>query len=91
MALNRGGQEKRLNATFRGWLHMLVRRGRAIAHKELILTAGMYLVGCLYNPCSSQGQAPVAIIGHYGNHPTKKERNGKNVHQRWLLVWQIVD
>ncbi|MBF0536724.1 MAG: hypothetical protein HQL03_00565 [Nitrospirae bacterium] len=33
----------------------------------------------------------VAIICHYGNHPTKKERNGKNVHQRWLPVWQIVD
>ena len=30
---------------------MLVRRGRAIAHKETVLTAGMYLVGCTYNFC----------------------------------------
>ena len=42
---------ERLNATFRGALAMLVRRGRAIAHKEAVLTAGMYLVGCAYNFC----------------------------------------
>src|SRR3972149_134885 len=28
-----------------------VRRGRAIPHKEAVLTAGMYLVGCAYNFC----------------------------------------
>jgi len=28
---------------------LLVRRGRAIAHKETMLTAGMCLVGCAYN------------------------------------------
>jgi hypothetical protein len=42
---------ERLNATFRGALVMLVRRGRAIAHKQVVLTAGMYLVGCAYNFC----------------------------------------
>ncbi len=42
---------ERLNATFRGRLHILVRRGRAIAHKDRIVTAGMYLVGCVYNFC----------------------------------------
>lgn len=42
---------ERLNATFRGALAVLVRRGRAIAHKEAVLTAGMYLVGCTYNFC----------------------------------------
>jgi transposase-like protein len=42
---------ERLNATFRGALAVLVRRGRAIAHKEAVLTAGMYLVGCAYNFC----------------------------------------
>src|SRR3972149_2471461 len=42
---------ERLNATFRGALVPLVRRGRAIAHKEAVLTAGMYLVGCAYNFC----------------------------------------
>jgi hypothetical protein len=28
-----------------------VRRGRALAHTEEVLTAGMYLVGCAYNFC----------------------------------------
>jgi hypothetical protein len=42
---------ERLNATFRGALAPLVRRGRAIAHPEAILTAGMWLVGCAYNFC----------------------------------------
>lgn len=42
---------ERLNATFRASLAALVRRGRALAHKEAMLTAGMYLVGCTYNFC----------------------------------------
>jgi transposase-like protein len=42
---------ERLNATFRSALAPLVRRGRAIAHIETTLTAGMYLVGCAYNFC----------------------------------------
>jgi hypothetical protein len=39
---------ERLNATFRSALAPLVRRGRAIAHKETVLTAGMYSLGCAY-------------------------------------------
>jgi len=42
---------ERLNATFRASLAPLVRRGRAIAHTETVLTAGMWLVGCTYNFC----------------------------------------
>lgn len=42
---------ERLNATFRAALVPLVRRGRAIAHKETLLWAGMHLVGCAYNLC----------------------------------------
>jgi transposase-like protein len=42
---------ERLNATFRGALSPLVRRGRAIARDAGALTAGMYLVGCAYNFC----------------------------------------
>ena len=42
---------ERLNATFRASLAPLVRRGRAIAHTEGVLTAGMWLVGCAYNFC----------------------------------------
>ena len=40
---------ERLNATFRAALAPLVRRGRALARTEAVLTAGMYLVGCAYN------------------------------------------
>ena len=42
---------ERLNATFRSALAPLARRGRALAHKEAVLTAGMYLLGCAYNLC----------------------------------------
>lgn len=42
---------ERLNATFRSHLAPLVRRGRAIAHTEALLTAGMWLVGSAYNFC----------------------------------------
>lgn len=42
---------ERLNATFRAHLATLVRRGRALAHQEAPLTAGMALVGCAYNFC----------------------------------------
>jgi transposase-like protein len=42
---------ERLNATSRGALNPLVRRGRAIARGVGTLTAGMYLVGCAYNFC----------------------------------------
>jgi hypothetical protein len=42
---------ERLNATSRSALTPLVQRGRALAHKEAVLTAGMYLVGCAYNFC----------------------------------------
>ena len=42
---------ERLNATFRSALACLVRRGRAIAHTESLLNAGMWLVGSCYNFC----------------------------------------
>jgi transposase-like protein len=42
---------ERLNATFRASLAPLVRRGRAIPHKEVVLSAGIWLVGCAYNFC----------------------------------------
>jgi hypothetical protein len=42
---------ERLNATFRAHLAPLVRRGRAIARTQTVLTAGMYLVGCAYHRC----------------------------------------
>jgi transposase-like protein len=42
---------ERLNATFRGAMTPLVRRGRALARTEEALTSGMFLVGCAYNFC----------------------------------------
>lgn len=42
---------ERINATFRSALTPLVRRGRAIAHQEATLWAGMWLVGTAYNFC----------------------------------------
>lgn len=42
---------ERLNATFRSRLAPLVRRGRALARTEALLTAGMWLVGGAYNFC----------------------------------------
>ena len=50
---------ERLNATFRGALAPLVRRGRAIAHKVETLTADMYLVGGAYNFCWPHGSLRV--------------------------------
>src|ERR671937_408499 len=42
---------ERLNATFRASLAPLVRRGRALAHTEAVLSAGMWLGGCAYKFC----------------------------------------
>lgn len=58
---------ERLNATFRGRLHALVRRGRALARQQETLQAGMYLVGTVYNFCtphrSLEGQTPAQAAG----------------------------
>jgi len=40
---------ERLNATFRAALAPLARRTRALAHREAVLSAGMFLVGTAYN------------------------------------------
>lgn len=42
---------ERLNGTFRERLAVLVRRGRAIAHKPRVVESAMYLVGSAYNFC----------------------------------------
>jgi transposase-like protein len=43
---------ERLNATFRSCMALLTRRGRSIAHQIALVSAGMYLVGGLYNFCT---------------------------------------
>ena len=44
---------ERLNATFRERLAALTRRGRALARHTLTLRHGMYLIGTVYNFCTS--------------------------------------
>jgi transposase-like protein len=51
---------ERLNATFRSRWTPLVRRGRALAHREGGVQAGMYLVGCAYNWCWEHDSLRVA-------------------------------
>jgi transposase-like protein len=54
---------ERINATFRSALAPLVRRGRAIAHQEATLTAGMWLVGGAYNFCWEHESLRMASAG----------------------------
>lgn len=63
---------ERLNATFPSALAVLVRRGRAIAHTEAVVTAGMYLVGCAYNLCWYHESLRVAA--GKGEHPKWREQ-----------------
>jgi transposase-like protein len=57
-ALSQAGQKmntsyiERLNATFRQRLSGLVRRGRCLLRREVVLEHGMYLIGCVYNFCT---------------------------------------
>ena len=43
---------ERLNATFRSRLFALVRRTRALARRQALLHAGVYLIGSVYNFCT---------------------------------------
>jgi uncharacterized membrane protein (Fun14 family) len=73
---------ERLNTTFVSALTPLARRGRAIAHTEAVLTAGMYSLGCAYNFCGYQDSLRLAAPQ---NAPRKwQERTPK------LRKWQIL-
>lgn len=79
---------ERLNATFRASLTPLVRRGRAIARTETMLTAGMWLVGCAYNFCWDHGslrQAAPAGTGLKWQERTPAMAAGL-ADQRWTLA-----
>lgn len=79
---------ERVNATFRAALASLVRRGRAIAHNQESLTAGIYLVGCAYNFCwehrSLRLLAPPEA-GHKWDERTPAMAAGLTDH-RWTLM-----
>jgi transposase-like protein len=51
---------ERLNATFRERLASLTRRGRALARHTLTLRHGMYLIGTVYNFCTSHASLRLA-------------------------------
>ena len=60
---------ERLNATFRQRLSALARRTRALARQpQTSLTAGMYVVGCLYNLCAFHDSLRLKLsVGRYGH------------------------
>lgn len=53
---------ERLNAMFRAAFAPLVRRSRAAARTPAVLTAGMYLVGCVYNFCRAHESLAVELM-----------------------------
>jgi len=59
---------ERLNATFRQRLSALVRRTRTLARRPDTLTAGMYVVGCIYNFCAFHQSLRLKLsVGSYGH------------------------
>jgi hypothetical protein len=57
---------ERINATFRGHIAALTRRGRALAVRSQTLHHAMYLTGAVYNFCTEHGslRLPWLIRGH---------------------------
>lgn len=79
---------ERLNATFRAALTLLVRRGRAIAHTETLLPAGMWLVGGADNFCgrheSGRLRAPAGACWQWQERPPAMAA-GRTQH-RWTIL-----
>ena len=58
---------ERLNATFRQRLSCLARRTRHLAQQAETLTAGLYIVGCLYNFCDYHKSLRLKLwVGSHG-------------------------
>jgi transposase-like protein len=81
---------ERLNATFRQQLASLGRRNRHLARRPASLTAGLYLVGTVYNFCTTHPSLPP--IDQWGRRPTPAMAAGLSVHC-WcvteLLAYQV--
>ena len=54
---------ERLNATFRQRLAPLARRSRALAQQDTTLSAGMWVLGCVYNFCDFHQSLRLSFIG----------------------------
>jgi hypothetical protein len=81
---------ERLTATFRASRAPLVRRGRAIAHSEALLTAGMGREGCAYpfcwRPDRLRLRAPAGACWQWQERPPAMAAG--LTHQRWpLRAW----
>jgi len=60
---------ERLNATFRQRLAPLARRSRALAQQESTLSAGMWVLGCVYNFCDYHQSLRLRLsVGEFGHH-----------------------
>lgn len=60
---------ERLNATFRQRLAPLTRRSRALAQQEDTLSAGMWVLGCVYNFCDYHQSLRLRLsVGEHGYH-----------------------
>jgi hypothetical protein len=75
---------ERLNATFRQhWTH-LGRRSRHLARREASLTAGLYLVGTVYNFCTPHTSLP--CVDQWGQRPTPAMAAGLTDH-----CWSVAE
>lgn len=64
---------ERLNGTFRQRLSALVRRSHTLARRPATLTAGMYVVGCVYNLCACHHSLRLKLsVGSYGHRWVKR-------------------
>ena len=86
---------ERLNATFRSRLSCLTRRGRAIAHTQVLVRCGMWLVGSSYNFCTfhaSLRESAPSEAGSKWKERTPAMAAGLTDH-RWtlteLLLYQV--
>jgi transposase-like protein len=60
---------ERLNATFRQRLNSLARKTRTLVKKAETLTAGMYIVGCMYNFCDPHHSLRLKLsVGRHDYH-----------------------
>ena len=64
---------ERLNGTFRQRLSALVRRSHTLARRPATLTAGMYVLGCVYNFCTDHHSLRLKLsVGSYRHRWVKR-------------------
>ena len=77
---------ERLNATFRARLVNLVRRGRALARRDITLYQAAYLMGTIYNFCTDHDSLRLAgIIGGHKWLPRTPAMAAGLADHRWTV------